>query len=227
MLSYTSSLWTIPLATLVLGERSTATRVGGVAAGCLGIALLLEPWSLDWSDGGTLGGIGLLLLSAISIAVTTVHVRAHRWRRSPLELLPWQFGAAAVALGAVAVAAEGAPRIDWTPALWASLAYQAGMASTLGEWGSLTVTRSLSAISANIALMMTPVVGLASSIVVTNEPLTVGVAVGGTLIIAGVAVGLVFDPARQPFSSTVMKRSTVSPTFSRSWMSGSVEDGRR
>lgn len=193
ILVWTSALWTAPMAALVLHEHLTALRLGGLALGCAGIVLLLEPWSLDWSDGNVLAGLGLLLLAAIASSATTVHVRAHRWQATPLELMPWQFAIAAVPLILIAVAVDGAPSVDWTLPAAGIVAYQVALASAFGVWGGLTVMRSIPAISANLTFMAIPVVGLGSSILLVGEPATISVVVSLALVLGGVALGLLSD----------------------------------
>src|SRR5262249_4226752 len=50
LLAYTTPLWVMPGAALFLGERLTPLHVAGVAAGLLGLAVLLNPLALDWTS---------------------------------------------------------------------------------------------------------------------------------------------------------------------------------
>ncbi|MGZ8566521.1 MAG: DMT family transporter [Actinomycetota bacterium] len=190
---YTASLWTAPLAVVFLHERITKLRVVGLAAGCMGIVLLLEPWALDWSDTRLLVGIGMLLTAAVTNAASTVHIRAHRWTDSPLQLMPWQLAIAAMPIALLAWLIEGVPDVRWTTATMAIVAYQILLGSAFGLWGLLTISRSLPAITANLTLMAVPVVGLMSSVIVVHEPLTAMVASSLVLILTGVGLGLLSD----------------------------------
>jgi drug/metabolite transporter (DMT)-like permease len=196
ILVYTASLWTVPIAVVALRERLTALRVAGLALGTLGVALLLEPWALDWGDAELLLGLGMLLVAAIANAATTVHIRAHRWTGTPFQLMPWQLAIAAVPIAAIAVVVEGPPAIRWTPATLAVVAYQVLLASSFGFWGLVTVSRSLPAITTNLILMAVPVVGLVSSVPLADETLTLAVASGLVLILGGVALGIASDRRR-------------------------------
>ncbi len=193
ILVYASTLWTFPLAALVLHERLTAARIAGLALGCTGLALLLEPWSTDWSDGRTLLGFGLLLLASILNAATTVHVRAHRWRGTPLELMPWLLGVAAAPIIVLAFALHGPPHVEWTLSTTGIVAYEIVLVSGFAVWGLITLARSVPAMSAGLILMATPVVGLVSSIVLVDESASVAVAVSLVLVLGGVALGLRSD----------------------------------
>jgi drug/metabolite transporter (DMT)-like permease len=197
ILVYTASLWTVPLAVAFLHERLTSLRVGGLVLGSAGVVLLVEPWSLDWSDGDLLVGLGMLLVAAIANASTTVHIRAHRWAGTPFELMPWQFAVAAVPIAILAAAIEGMPDIRWRAATVGVVAYQILLGSAFGFWGLLTISRSLPAITTNLTLMAVPVVGLASSIAIANERLTPAVAMSLVLILAGVGLGVLSDRRRR------------------------------
>jgi drug/metabolite transporter (DMT)-like permease len=193
ILVYASTLWAAPIAAVVLHERLTALRVVGLALGCTGLVLLLEPWSLDWSDGRTVSGFGLLLFASIMSAATTVHVRAHSWRGTPLELMPWQLGVAALPITLLAFALHGLPHVDWTLSTVGIVAYQIALASAFAVWGAITLMRSVPAISANLILMAVPVVGLLTSIVFADESATTAVALSLALVLGGVGLGLLSD----------------------------------
>jgi O-acetylserine/cysteine efflux transporter len=185
---YTSALWTVPIAAVVLRERLTAKRLVAVAIGTAGLVTLMRPWASD-SDPSRWIGICMLIVSAFSIAVTTVHVRAHRWGVTPWQVMPWALAIATLPVGAVALAIDGAPRIEPDPSTLLLIAYEVVAASAFGLWGLLTVSRELPAMSTSILLMAIPVVGLASSIVVGREHLESSLIVGSALVAAGVIVG--------------------------------------
>ena len=193
ILVYTSSLWTVPIAVAFLYERLTSLRAVGLLLGTIGVVLLLEPWSLDWGNRDLLVGIGMLLVAAVANAATTVHIRAHRWAGTPLGLMPWQMAVATVPIAALAVLVEGSPAIVWDTPTVAIAVYQVFLGSAFGFWGLLTISRSLPAITTNLLLMAVPVVGLASSIAITDESLTVAVAVSLVLILVGVGLGVASD----------------------------------
>jgi drug/metabolite transporter (DMT)-like permease len=189
VLVWTSSLWTVPMAVTVLGERMNRQRWFGLAAGVAGIVVLVEPWGVR-PDGKTLIGYGLLLIAAIAQAGTAVHVRGHRWTSTPIELLPWQLVIAAVPLTAVTIALEGLPSIEWTLLLVLVVVYQGALATGFATWAQLTVLRRLPAVTTNLTLMMVPVIGLLSSAAVIGEQLTVETGIATLLIGIGVITGV-------------------------------------
>jgi drug/metabolite transporter (DMT)-like permease len=190
VLAYTACLWTLPIAAVWLRERLTPLRVGGVAVGCLGLALLLEPWTLDWSDTGTLVGLSMLLAGAVAMAFTTVHIRGHSWHATPLQLMPWQLVLGALPTVAVAWAVDGAPSVEWSAVAVGIIAFQVVFASSFAMWGELTICRSLPAISASLLVMATPAIGLGASVLWAGETMTLAAGVGFILILAGAAAGV-------------------------------------
>ena len=193
ILMWTSSLWTVPIAVAFIGERMSRLRWAGLVTGVGGIMLVFDPGRLDWSDGRVLLGHGMLLGAAVINASVAIHIRRHRWVATPLGLLPWQMLIAAVPVVAIALAVQGVPTIDWTPQLVFVVVYQGTAASGLALWIQLTVLRSHSTISTNLALMAVPVVGLSSSALLVDEVLTGAVVAGLALVLLGVGVNRVAD----------------------------------
>jgi drug/metabolite transporter (DMT)-like permease len=199
VLVWTSSLWTVPMAVMVLGEHMSRRRWMGLAFGIAGIVVMVEPWG-GGMDAGVLTGYGLLLVAATLQAATAVHVRHHSWTASPIELLPWQLLIAAVPLTVATLAVEGLPSFRWTATLVAIVIYQGALATGFAMWAQLTVLQLLPAITTNLSLMMVPVLGLLSSVVVVDEELTVTAAIAAVMIGVGVllGVGLVRTPSPPP-----------------------------
>lgn len=190
ILVYTSALWTAPLAAFLLRERLPLSRGLGVVSGVLGVVVLVQPWTVSWRSAGVGLGYGLLLLAAVFTALGAVHIRGHRWRATPLDLMPWQLTAAGLITTLVALAVEGRPTFELNGPVVAILLYQVLLASTFGVWGVLTIGRSLPAVSASLLLMAVPAVGLLSSALFADEQLTAPVLIGMALVFGGVATSI-------------------------------------
>ncbi|MGH8948752.1 MAG: DMT family transporter, partial [Acidimicrobiia bacterium] len=121
---WTTSLWTVPIAAIFLGERMTGRRWLGLSLGIAGVLVLFEPWGFDWTESGVALGHALLILAAITNAATAVHIRAHRWSIAPLDAMPWQLMGATLILAVLGMVVEGSPAIDWTPQLVWVVLYQ-------------------------------------------------------------------------------------------------------
>ena len=190
---WTTSLWTVPIAAVWLGEKMSGRRWTGLVIGIIGVVLIAEPWGSDWSEPGVAGGHALLVLAAITLAATAVHIRAHRWTITPLQAIPWQLAGAGLILIVTALLVEGPPEIDWTPQLAGIVAYQGMLATGVAFWATIVILRNLAAVSANLTLMAVPVVGVVSSAILLGEEVTTALILGMGMILAGVALNLLSD----------------------------------
>lgn len=193
ILVWTASLWTVPIAALFLRERMDWIRWTGVLCGVFGVLCVFEPTRLDWSSGRVLLGHAMLLGAALLNAGTTVHIRRHSWADPPFALLPWQLGVATVPVLMLALGLEGLPEVDWSVSFVAIILYQGVVSGGIAFWAQTVVHRSQPAISANLAMMGVPVIGLLSSAVVLDESLTFLVLAGLALIVFGVAANAYDD----------------------------------
>jgi drug/metabolite transporter (DMT)-like permease len=188
VLAYTTPLWVAPAAALVLGERLTWRRLAGVGLGIGGLMLLFEPASFDWSSRTALFGNGLLLASAAGWALAIIHVRAHRWHGTPLALVPWQLLAGAIPLLAIAWFYHGWASIHWNARTAIILAYNGPVTSGFCYWAVVEVTRRLPALSASLAFLAVPCVGLASASLALDETIHPMLLAGFALILGGLVL---------------------------------------
>ncbi len=188
VLAYTTPLWVVPGAILLLGERPTRLKALGLLLGLGGIALLFSPAAIDWGDRAELTGNLLLMLAAAGWAVAILHVRRRQWHLSLLQLLPWQLLASQPLLIALAFWLEGPPDFAWSPTVLAILAYNGPIASAFCYWAVLAVTRSLPATTTSLSLLAVPAAGLTASTLALGEPLGASLIGGGALILGGVAM---------------------------------------
>jgi drug/metabolite transporter (DMT)-like permease len=188
VLAYTTMLWIVPLSLLV-GEPVGRRGVLGALLGLLGVVVLIDPLRLDWSDRAILRGHGFLLLAGLSWAIAVLHVRRHRWRMTPLDVLPWQMSVATVLLWGLALAVEPHGHLDFSQAnLWIALFYLGVFAGPAGTWAAVSVARALPPLSGALGMLGTPLLAIASSVVLVGEPVTWPLVLGTMLVIAGIAI---------------------------------------
>ena len=187
VLAYTASLWVVPLSLLV-GERVGGRAVAGVLLGVAGIVVLADPPRFDWSDRGVVWGHFWLLLSGLTWAIAIVHIRHHRWRTAPLDMLPWQMSVAAGLLWIVAPIAEPAGHLDiHAKELWIGLIYIGAFAGPIATWAAVSVGRTLPPVVGAMAMLGVPLLSIASSVVLVNEPISLPLAIGTALVVVGIA----------------------------------------
>ena len=188
ILVYTMPLWVALIQLPLLRAGVAGRQVGGLILGLAGIALLLNPQSVDWQSSGQMLGSAALLVSAILWAATTIHLRHHVWRGTPLDLMPWQLLIAVVPLTIAALVLEPARQIHWEPTAIVAILYSGLLATALAFWLSQSISRSLSPLATTMGFLAVPVVGLASSWVLLGEPLTLLDLAGAATTFLGIVV---------------------------------------
>jgi drug/metabolite transporter (DMT)-like permease len=188
VLAYTASLWVVPLS-LLIGETVGWRAFIGVLLGVAGIVVLADPSHFDWNDNAVIWGHVWLLLSGLTWAIAMVHIRRHRWRTAPLDALPWQMSVAAVLLWILVPFAEPHGHLDvQAKELWIGLIYIGAFAGPIATWAAVSVNRALPPVVASMAMLGVPLLSIASSVILVNEPITAPLAIGTALVIAGIAV---------------------------------------
>jgi drug/metabolite transporter (DMT)-like permease len=172
ILLYTMPLWVALIQLPALRAGGGARQVVGLCVGLVGIAVLLNPGSIDWGSTGELLGAAGLILSAFLWAATTIHLRRHEWRSTPLDLMPWQLLIAVVPLAVAAMVLEAGRQIHWEPTAVVAVLFSGPLATALAFWLSQSISRSLSPLATTMGFLAVPVVGLAASSVMLGEPLT-------------------------------------------------------
>ncbi len=83
-LEFTSPIWAMFLAVVILGERLTGIRIVCALIGFVGILIITRPWDLALSTGVIAGG-----LAAVSFGATAVFTRLLTRRHSVTCILFW------------------------------------------------------------------------------------------------------------------------------------------
>jgi drug/metabolite transporter (DMT)-like permease len=83
-LEFTTPAWTLLLAAPVLGERLTASRIGAVVFGLLGVLVILRPGLATFQPGSLLA-----LMAAFGLAVTLIATKKLTRTDSTFAILFW------------------------------------------------------------------------------------------------------------------------------------------
>ena len=190
VLAYTSVLWAPLLAALFLGERLSLRRAMGLGLGVLGLIVIFNPTTFDWSDRRAVLGNAAILLAAMLWGASIVHNRGHVWLSTPFQLAPWQAMLAAAILTLVALVFEGPPAMQWN-AHSALLLLFAGIPGTaLAYWAAAVSSSELPASTTSLGLMATPAVSIVIAMAMLGEQPTVPLIAALALILIGVGVGI-------------------------------------
>ena len=171
----------IAIAARLLGEHVPRLSWLGVAAATLGAALIAgKP-----GEAGTPLGV-FLCLAALLVFLGWLFTQ----RRAPKGPTPMAMPAVVVLVGAVtmapaAFALHGVPRLDLSPQAWGAIAAQ-GLVCTLiataaWQYGLSRVGSATTGVFVNIE----PLIGTLLGVAFFHDRLTLGLALGGLMIIAG------------------------------------------
>jgi drug/metabolite transporter (DMT)-like permease len=205
ILSYTTPLWVVPGAILILGERLRLAKLAALLLGIGGVAVMFNPVAFNWSDYKAVIGNGYLLAAAALWAATIIHVRSHRWLGTPLTLAPWQMLIGLIPVSALAWSIEGPPPdVSFSLGALVLVVYSGPLITAFPFWALVTVSRAFPAVTTSLTLLLVPVIGLLSSVVFLSEQLNATSVVGLLLIISAVAVITLVDSTE---SGPTKKRS--------------------
>jgi len=197
VLAYTTPLWVMPAAAIFLGERFTGRRLAGVALGLLGLMVLFNPFAFDWSDRNAIAGHAVLLVAALMWASNMVHVRGHRWRATPIQLVPWEMLLAAAVLFVIAVLSGATLAIEWNGTIVVLLLASSIVGQALPQWAVVVAGRGLSAGTVSLGLLASPIIGIVVAAAALGEPLDFYVWLAVFLVIGGVALGTTASTLRR------------------------------
>lgn len=191
VLAYTTPLWVFPAAWLFLKEPFTFRKTLGMLCGMAGLLLIMQPGSMDWHDSHIVLGHVLILLAALSWAMSIVYGRAHVWKTPLFELVPWQLLFASVIQVIIALAIEGIPHVTWSLDLLLMIAYGSIVSTAFAYWAMNTVSRDLPASVTSMGLLGVPVVALFFASWVLGEPLDAALLGATALIVLGIGLGTI------------------------------------
>ena len=196
LLLATEPVWVLMIGRLFFGERGGVRPWLGSAAALAGVAVLAGPGAVTGASGyRALAGIGLVLASTLSFAAYTIVLR-------PLsaELGAVPATAASTVVGTLPYLAfawmlpgAGLPHLG--PVVWADLVFL-GVGSTAAGmllWNWAILTDGASRVS--MLLYLEPAVSVVAASFFLGEHITLALAGGGLLILAGVAIASTNRPS--------------------------------
>lgn len=184
----------IPLATAVTAhyvlpdEPLHWRKVGTLTVALAGVALLLSSGDSGLAEGGRpLIAAALTGAAVISIGIAGVYAKRASGTYDSISLTAIQFGIGAVLAIPLAAVAEGIPRniSVWG---WTLIVYLAVVGSVVPFLLFYWLLRHMSSTGVSTIAYVVPLVGLVAGIVLLDEELQFGIAIGGLLILTGVVL---------------------------------------
>ena len=198
LIGFTAPLWVVLLAWIFLREPLTARRIGALAIGLGGIAVLLWPSLADLGDK-PLGAL-LVLAGAISFATGTVITKRVAWSVPPTSFAGWQLVLGGIPIAIIAVLSEPITMHLASIDAWLAAGYTTFAGLVLAYIAWFHIVKIFDAGIASIGTLAVPAVGLLSGAVVLGEP--VGWRQLTALAMVLCAVGLVILGSQPAADST-------------------------
>jgi drug/metabolite transporter (DMT)-like permease len=187
----TSPLWVSLWAHLALpGERFNAATVAGVVVGFAGVAVIFSQDLAALGGPRVAGAAALLLVSPLASALGVVAVKRWGGGLHPLTITTVPMALAAIAMGCIAAAVEGARPPRWDAVSVAALLYLALVGSALPFALYFWLLGRLPATTTSLINYVTPLVALLLGSAALGERVTLRTLGGAALVVGGVAVAL-------------------------------------
>jgi drug/metabolite transporter (DMT)-like permease len=195
VIAFTMPLWAGLIAWPVLGERPTPRNVMGLGLGLLGIAALIIP---EWETVVAAPyGILLMIAAACCWAAGTVGLKYWRWSMPTAVVAGWQvlLGGIPVVIGML-IFERGYDFANVDLPGWLGLAYTVLVAMLFCHWAWFKVVATFPAQLASISTLAIPIVGVASSSLLTGEAIGLDLIVSLVCVLLGLVLVL-FRPAKR------------------------------
>jgi drug/metabolite transporter (DMT)-like permease len=163
--------------------REPVTRASwiGVAAATLGAAVIAgRP-----GGAGSALGIGLSLASLVVFLAWVIALKRAPAARGAMAVPAVSVVVAALAILPVALVLHGPPKLDLSAAAWAGIAGQGVLSTLLATAAWQYGASRVSSASAGVFINMEPLVGAALGVLAFQDELSLALAAGGVLILAG------------------------------------------
>jgi len=181
-------VWLLLLAALFLGERVSRRCWAGALVALVGVAVLAGPGVLSSRNGTReLAGLGLIALGTLLFAAYTLTLRPVSRACGPVPATAASTVAGSLFYAAFAGTVTSAQLSRLPAAAWGELAFLAVGSLVVGmlAW-NLAVAR-LPSQRASLLLYLEPLVSVTGAVVLLGERVSADLAVGGALILGGIA----------------------------------------
>ncbi len=169
-------------------ERITPGKIGGIALGIAGVALIFSDQA-STEGKSALAGSAAIVTGAFSVAYSNVLVKARAHHIEPAVLAAGQMICGLVPLLLLGVTLEGNPfKFHWTPLALASLLYLALVGSAIAFLLFYWLVRNMDVTNTMLIPLVTPPIAVLLGWLVLHESLTWRTAAGALGIMSGIAL---------------------------------------
>jgi putative membrane protein PagO len=183
------------LARLILGDPLTPRKLLGILVGFAGVWVI---FSDSMSIGGEMALQGMIacLVSALFASVSTVVVKKYASRYDPFATLALPFSFGGVLLLCVAIPVEQSNPFHFDALTWFTVFYLAALGSLSAFGLYFWIIKRIDVTVLSYQTFIIPILAVMIGWIFLKETVTIRVAVGASLIIAGIALATLRKPAR-------------------------------
>ncbi len=186
VLLYTMPIWTILLVHFYLKQELNRSHWRGIASGCLGILFILGWDTLVHQSLSILFGESLIIIGAISWAISNIWVKRRMVAENTYMLSGIQLIIGSLGLALLAIPTEGVFNVTWTAEFIYAILFTAIIASTLDFTIWFYLLKNMDINTATFSSMLVPVFGLLFDWLILGTKLDIGIVMGGMLILLGI-----------------------------------------
>ncbi|NNF11118.1 MAG: DMT family transporter [Acidimicrobiia bacterium] len=163
-------------------------KVIGLLVAFGGVAFLSLTGDSGLDEGGRpMLALALGLGAVLCVGVSNIYAKKQSAGYDPVEVTAMQFALGSLILVPLTLLVEGLPS-EITGIAWVLLAYLGLAGSVVPFLAYYWVLQHVSVTRAQIIAYLVPLVALTTGIIVLDERIEIGIAVGGALILAGVII---------------------------------------
>ena len=188
LLIFTMPIWVTILAWPIAGTRPTRKGVAGLTLGMAGVGILLGAQGISLG-AGQLIGVGVALAAAVLFALGAL-LNGKPLPMAPLSSTAWQVGLGCLPMTVIGLAFEHPRFFAPTSGQLALLAYMIVLPMAICYLTWFAALKRLAPSTASTAMLLVPIVGVVSAVIILGEPLGARVILSMALTLSGVALAL-------------------------------------
>ncbi|MEI4471766.1 DMT family transporter [Frigidibacter sp. MR17.24] len=182
IIASTMPLLVAALGWAVFGDRVRPMGLAGLAAGVVGVAIIM---GARLSGGADLASIGLCVAGALALAIATLTVRGAAGGGSVLMVVGLQMFVGAAILAVVAAATE-VPQVDWNGRLLLAFVYTTLIPGVLATWVWFLLVARIGAVRAATFHFLNPFFGVIVAALTLGEHIGRNDVIGVAVVAAGI-----------------------------------------
>ncbi|MGD8413619.1 MAG: DMT family transporter [Candidatus Latescibacterota bacterium] len=175
------------LARVLIGDPLTPRKIAGIFVGFAGVWVIFSD-NLSFGGGSAVQGMIACLVSAFFASLSTVVVKKYASRYDPFATLAIPFAGAGLLLTVLAASVERSNPFTFSALTWFTVFYLAALGSVSAFALYFWIIKRIDVTVLSYQTFIIPVLALLIGWIFLRETVTIRVAAGASLIIAGIVL---------------------------------------